>query len=240
MPSYSRLTWVALLSTLFCACATTPVRRTEAEQRQAFSEICSIGRGNQEVMGSVWMKVETPDEKGQFPAQLKAANSGQLNMEITNLVGGVEATLKIHDGHYEVKWTGREQVVEKGTGQWRGIPLAWAVDLFLGRIPCPVTKGERRALKVELDQGPEGQLIVRALYASHQTQWTETFEYEMKTWAGKPWPVHLNWKKQGPGPTQVSFDFEDPSDHDAGPQKWSAVSDSGEVKIRWKDRSVSP
>jgi hypothetical protein len=220
---------------LFSACATAPVHRTDEQLRQAFSEVCAIGRDHQEVTGTVWMKVETPQEKGQFPAQLRAQNPDGLDLEITNLVGGVEGTLKIHDGHFEVRRAGQKKVQQKGSGNWEGIPLHWAVDLFLGRIPCPVMNGSGRAERIELSQTDHGDLVATAIYGAGRAK--EEFVYVLKNWGGKSWPTHLSWNKKS---ASIDVEFDQPADLDASPLKWMAVSKSSEVSIRWKERKVSP
>ena len=215
----------------FAGCASGRIHREPEEVKRIFTEMCSPAATVREVKGSAWVKVSTTEESGQFPAQFHATAPSALDIEATNLVGSVEAYIHIQDDHYTIKWTGKESVEEEGTGSWRGIPLQAAVDLFLGRFPCPPLDAPEVKL-TSLDNGDVSALVA---YPSSPPV-TERFEYRFKSWGGKAWPENLKWKKDGPEPEEVEFAFEAPDDATSSPTRVVAHSPLGEVKIRWKER----
>jgi hypothetical protein len=195
-----------------------------------FADACRPGQKNQAVKGSIWMKLNSKDAKGQFPASVDAAAPDQVTLEVTNLIGGREALIKVRQGKYSVEVPDRAGGIGRraeGLGSWGGIPLRWASELFLGRIPCPSASTKAPKLQVT----DSGDLIVQA--------GAERFIYHFRQWAGRAWPESLHWESKGYPATSVDFKFDDPEDKTGSPKKWEAKSTRGEVKVRWRDIQIS-
>ncbi len=198
---------------------------------------CEPGEGIRQVNGSVWLKANSKEASGQFPASISVTAPSTLQMEVTNLVGGTEALVRVNRDEYSIEIPGKKKSApqsQKGYGTWGGIPLRWSTDLFLGRIPCPPAESFKtlrpqrigeEGLKVEV---PEGLGLP-----------TESFEYHFRVWLGEAWPDSLVWTRGGSMPVRVEFKFEEPEDLTRSPRKWEAKSDQGEVKVRWRERNVS-
>lgn len=195
---------------------------------------CAPARDSSEVTGSIWLKASSPEASGQFPANVKATAPSSLVLEVTNLVGGTEAIIKVDGLKYSIQSTKKNVREQKGYGTWGGIPLVWATELFLGRIPCP------RAADRALAAAPNGALEVRTKRdLSHPA---ERFVYTFRSWGSKPWPETLHWERlssKGSVDVSVDFKFDDPEDGTSSPRKWEAKSSLGEVKVRWKDRQFT-
>ena len=54
-------------------------------------EACAPGAAVTEVTGSVWLKAESAEKSGQFPATVRAEAPSILKMEVTDLLGGTQA-----------------------------------------------------------------------------------------------------------------------------------------------------
>lgn len=174
------------------------------------------------------MRLDSKEAKGQFPASVDAAAPDQVTLEVTNLLGSREALIQVHRGSYSVDMpnqSGGTARRAEGSGSWGGIPLQWASELFLGRIPCPSQK-HSKSLKLEVTPG--GELIA--------TSGAERFVYHFRRWAGHAWAETLQWKK---GASTVDFKFDEPDDKSGSPRKWEAKSPRGVVKVRWRDIQIS-
>ncbi len=236
------LTVFCLSLVLFPACAGKGVRssqelaqpKTPQEYKVWLDSACSLGRTTKEVKGSVWLKAKSKEASGQFPANVEAkatAEGAELRLEVTNLLGGTEAVISVKDQNYRIEIPEQHKILEQGQVSWGGIPLRWATELFMGRIPCPGSSAEA---KFEMDA--QGRLVVsvpRTLGSD-----PERFVYSYRSWAGKPWPEALKWERKGSLPLTVDFTFDDPEDRSGIPRKWEAKSARGEVKARWKDREI--
>lgn len=206
----------------------------EAQKRDPaylLSQACQAGSSVKKVSGSVWIKAKSPEASGQFPADVLAQAPSTLKLEVTNLLGATEATVTISGDQMVIdsihKKAG-ESAVEK-QGSWAGIPLRWAVDLFLGRIPCPP---EGATLS-----SPEDDVLVARSGQSGGP--VETYEFRLKDYAGGLIADSLVWTQSGSAANRVEFHFYDPEDHTRSPKRWDATSPHGEVKVRWRDRVVS-
>lgn len=218
-------------------CAHAPVKKYPAET--LLQAACNPGTDTRSVQGSVWLKAKSKEASGQFPAMVVAETPATLKLEVTNLVGGPEALIEINGNHYSIKETGRkardkeQPRSEEGYGSWAGIPLQWATELFLGRIPCP----RDRASIITMGVNKDGDLTVstRPSLAGD----SELFEYHYRQWNDQPWPEALHWERKGAFATSVDFTFDDPEKGTGSPRKWQAKSPRGEVKVRWRDRKAS-
>lgn len=228
-----RAIWIGIgLGIALSACSTVP-KGVDSDPKALLAQACAPGRDVVGTQGSVWLKAQSQEAKGQFPAGVSAQTPGTLRLEITNLVGGTEAVITVEGPRYLIQVPGKNPRSEKGFGSWGGIPLRWATELFLGRIPCPSAADlEKAALSVDKD----GVLTVRT-QASIEGE-GETYVYRFRSWAGGYWPDSLRWERKGAFAAQVDFKFDDPEDKTASPRKWEAKSPQGEVKVRWRDRDV--
>jgi hypothetical protein len=197
-----------------------------------FKYACRPGATVQSVQGNTMMKVNSKDGSGQFPASVKAQAPDQLRLEATNLIGATQAVITVQGRDYqiEVPSSSGMQKREQGKDSWGGIPLRWAADLFLGRIPCAEAGSAAELL-------PNGDLQVQVAGGS-LSQDPETFTYHFRDWDGHPWPESLHWERKGTFATQVDFKFDHPEGKTGSPLKWEAKSQQGEVKVIWKDRAV--
>lgn len=219
-------------------CAHTGVQPQAESPRATLKRICSIGSTARAVQGAVWIKATSKEASGRFPGQVRVtseagSNPSSLRLEATNLLGGVEAVITIEGKKYTITIPGHPEQTEKGVQAWAGIPLEWATDLFLGKIPCPESVALSEA-DVQFDS--LGKLLVRT--ASTLAGDRQTFAYQLKREGAYFWPESLHWEKQGIAPAAVDFLFFEPEDRTQSPLRWEAKSTFGEVKLRWKDRDV--
>lgn len=214
-------------------CAHKPVSPFEGRDPKILLEnACQPGRDNAKgVEGTVWMKASSKEATGQFPATVLARVPASLNLEVQNLLGGTEAVIRIDGQHYQVEVPNKPQHTQKGSYSWGGIPLEWATELFLGRIPCPPADSWKNLkLSVQDDR------LVAEVPAS-LTHDQQTFTYTFIQWNKRPWPESLHWERKT-ATVFVDFKFGNPDNATGSPQKWEARSPHGEVKVRWKEREM--
>lgn len=230
---------IVVVFTSGCAHKAVTVGADTPEQRLALLKmVCKPSEKVLGVRGSVWLKAKSKEASGQFPATVlvegvKDGRKPHLKMEVTNLVGGVEALIEVTGDEYFI--TGPKlKTAMKGKQSWGGIPLEWAHVLFMGKIPCAPQK-EWTGLK--LTSTGDHQLTVRRLVQGAHAQ-EEIFAYELKKWGEELWPEHLVWTRHLNGKeTRIEFRFQDPEEGTGAPMRWEAKSVMGEVKVRWKDRT---
>lgn len=214
-------------------CATTqPKPEILKSPQQVYQDVCTIGNKLQSAQGSVLIKTNSKEVTGQFPATVSAQTPQQLRLEVTNFLGGTEAIINVLGDHYEVvgKKGGASQR-ETGYGTWGGIPLRWASDLFLGKIPCPsMTKTSQLSLN------GEGQLVI--VIPGSTVMETQKYIYSLKDESGRLWPTALRWEKMTTPVLFVEFKFDDPEKETGSPQRWEANSSRGTVKVKWRDREA--
>lgn len=226
---------VLVVSGSGCAHKAVTVGAETPEQLQALLKMaCKPSEKVTRVSGSVWLKAKSKEASGQFPATVFAeSEKSRLKMEVTNLVGGVEAAIEITGDEYLIQGP-KLKAPMKGKQSWGGIPLEWAHALFMGKVPC-AHRSEWVILKLESPS--DGQLTVRRPVSGLKNH-EEIFEYRFKKWGEEYWPEHLIWSRTGEGKeTRVEFKFDDPEEGTGAPKRWEAKSAMGEVKVRWKDRS---
>lgn len=214
-------------------CAHTPVKKG-IDSMTLLSHACEPGRDVQGVEGSVWLKAKSREASGQFPAGVKAETPNSLKLEVTNLVGGTEAIITVDGQEYSIDVPKEKARSEKGFASWGGIPLRWATELFLGRIPCP---SPNETGKNSISVNAEGQLVVET--EATLGKGAEVFTYTFRSWGGEPWPEALLWERRDNLPISVEFRFDAPDDATGSPLKWEAKSEKGEVKVRWRDRKIT-
>ncbi len=215
--------WVCslmLLTVLACSHAKkkeAEVPVTPESNTELLEKICSLGNKTKRVSGSLWMKTVAEGKSAQFPATVQATAPDQVQMEVTNALGGTEAWIEVKGGHFDVKLPeGKGQGVS-GKDHWKGIPLRWAPALFLAQIPCPETK---LRVGAKITREKDNQLSVIA--------GVDRFLYEGDFSGAVPEIKSLRWEKGG---KSVNFSW-------PGGYRWEAKSPLGEVKIRWNERDV--
>ena len=224
------LALASLVSFLIAGCAHAPAKIHESNPEVLMAKACGAGRDIQRAQGSVSLKAHSAEASGQFPAAVDASVPSNLKLEVTTLLGGTEAVIRVAGDHYSVKSSHKNRNRE-GNGSWGGIPLHWSSDLFLGRFPCPT------GVKATTSVDAEGDLVIAT--ESSLGADAEKFVYHYRDWNGGPWPESLHWERAGAFASSVDFKFDDPEEGTGSPLKWEAKSSQGEVKVKWRDRNVS-
>jgi hypothetical protein len=227
---------------LFPGCAHIDKSSPAADPAFLEKQACEPGTQVQSVRGSIALTVDTPELKGTYPAQVVTTNPDNLKMEITNPFGAKQALVTIEKGHYTVQTldenTGdMRKKLEEGKDTYAGIPLEWAAQLFLGKIPCPSSANLKDST---LTTDSEGSLVVDTKPTSAGV--SEHYVYKFRSWSGRPWPENLHWERRGEKGSNlaqnIDFKFSDPDFKTNSPKRWEARSSKGEVKVRWKDRET--
>jgi hypothetical protein len=215
-------------------CSHGPAHQVESPDA-LLNYACRPGSDVQTVKGTVWMKAKSKDASGQFPASVEAKAPDHLKVEAINLLGAVQAVITVDGKSYSVQVPTKNGLKQREAGQnsWSGIPLQWATDLFLGKIPCP------NSAKQDIEIMGSGDLKISTGKGSSSED-PETFVYHFKAVDGHPWPETLHWERSGPFANQVDFKFDNPDAKSQSPKNWEATSAQGEVKVRWRDRVVTP
>jgi hypothetical protein len=201
---------------------------------EILAQICSVGAGIEQASGVVQIRAKSPEASGQFPASVLVKSLGRiLDLEVTNPLGGTEAKIHVEGTQYKIEaGRGKTTRQEKGMGTWGGIPLHFAVDLFLGRVPCP----RQQELKITVE--PDHFLVVRV--PASLSSGEEIFRYGLESsYRGQPaWAKSLEWKRSGIEQSGVQFLFFAPEESTRSPTRWEALSDRGEVKAKWREREI--
>lgn len=217
-----------LLVASLASCSTPYIKRSPSAIQSTFKEVCSLSRKTKTVRGNAWIKVKSQQDSGQFPIIVLAEAPGSLTLEITNLIGAAQAKVQIKDNKFVARWYGSEAVEERGEEDWNGLPLNWAVDLFLGRYPCPAS--DTALGKIYLKESDRGELIVM--------HGNDEFTYGFRKWGGKDWVESVQWVRKGKETVGAHFEFDAPEEPTGVPLKWSVHTETGDVKMRWNERSA--
>tara|TARA_Y100000590_G_scaffold281930_2_gene317122 strand:- start:1196 stop:1786 length:591 start_codon:yes stop_codon:yes gene_type:complete len=186
------------------------------------ASICEQKPKNIQIEGSLWMKVDSPDAKGQFPAEIRVIRKNDILLEVTNLLGGTEAVVRLKNSVLEITRGTRVKKLRSKDGVWAGIPVKWAALLMRGEVPCVVGLSE-----------VPGRTDQRVF--SNQN---ETYIYEFRKWNGKPWVEKVIWIPHQSPKDQMVIIREQPEDKTGDPKIISIESRRGNVKLRWKKRKV--
>lgn len=219
------LVFIALLT----GCATAP--RTTRDPALLERQICGVGDGHREVKGSIWAKIDSAKVSGQFPASVLATGTDRFEMEITNLLGAPEATVKRKGEKLTVKAPGKQLNKASVDPIVRGISLDWMQKLLMGQIPCPPAARSKISLT-----GEDGLLLVYSAPGIH-----ERYQVRYRSWGGKAWAEHMEIERnlEGAPVSRFVFDFQDPEEPSGSPKNWAVAFDQGALKVRWKDREVA-
>jgi len=175
------------------------------------------------------MKAQSKEVSGQFPAVVLAKanpHSGlELRLEITELLGSRVALIEIRGDEFKVQSSGGESK-KRNVNSWGGIPLEWASQMFLDRVPCPNVQEFSSLTWVW-----KGDDEVHGKSKDGETIWI----YQFREWNQKPWITQVSWQKSPNVSLKVRR--EDPDLNEGWAKRWEALSESGQVKVRWKDRT---
>lgn len=239
--SYPIFVWTSLLAFVFSGCSTAP-KRGEYSDRELMAAACPPLPAKT-VTGSIWTKIESKEMSGQFPATVLADYPKRLAVEVTNLIGSPQAWLTIENGKTDLRFTAENEKEYGKPPRARemlgGLPLELAPRLFVGAVPCP-TDDKNQDIRVK--QTEKGALEVIALNLRSRT--TTRYVYAFTKVAGRPWVSEITYEKlarrgeQGANLNLITIIREEPSGSDGAPKRWSASSDRGEIRVRWKDRTV--
>ncbi len=220
--------WIGFWVGFLTACVSGPRLQTVVPLEELFLRACLPGKNISSVQGAAWLKVKTEEISGQFFSHLVASVPTQLRLEVTNFLGGTEAILSIQENQYTIL-RGSDRQDWQGVNSWAGVPLRWINELFLGRIPCPLSRTSYR-----LSRGLKGELVVDT-----NEKEAEKFIYSFKESRENPWPNALHWEKKADMPFVLDFSFDDPEAETLSPTKWEVRSHKAWMKVRWKNRKIS-
>lgn len=239
---FARLFLVLFLGAV-SSCATAPLSG-EFSQRELMDAACPAGFSPKGVKGSIWTKVESRELTGQFPATVRVDYPARLALEVTNLIGAPQAWLKVENGTTELRFSEGNEKEYGNQPQARsmlgGLPLELAPRLFAGGNPCP---SDSKNSDIRIRENSEGGLEVEEL--DLRTRDSTRYVYFFTRYAGRPWVKEIRWEKLAKGGNRsaksnlITFQREEPTDPDGAPKRWSASSIGGEIRVRWKDRSVT-
>lgn len=227
-----------ILSFLFLsACASTPMFQG-LSGRELMAAACPNLTGKK-ISGSIWTKIESKEMSGPFPASVRVDYPEHLAVEVTNLIGAPQAWLTIDHEKIDLRFTaenqkefGRPSAAREVLG---GLPLEIATRLFAGGVPCP---SDDKNQDVRVKQISDGLEVVSL---DLRTRSTTRYVYSFIRYEGKPWVREVSWEKKtkavGKNRT-VKITREEPMDPDGAPRRWIALSSQGEIRVRWKDRTV--
>ncbi len=219
MTGVSRLSlFVFLLTT---QCATQQIKK-DIDLYGLLGEVCKTGSQTKKVKGTAWLKIKSRDKSGQFPASVSVKSPDWLQLEVTNLLGAREGLITLEKNELKIESLHSTQDKPKN---WSGIPLEWAIPLFLGQYPCP-KYSQNSELKLTLAENGELSVLWKK----------QKFLYRFKNLYNDPWVESMDWE----GDLETTqFFFDRPDEHTGAPKKWEIRSPQGEVKFRWKDREAN-
>jgi hypothetical protein len=233
---------VSFLFAFLFGCASAPTVG-EFSDRELMRAACPLDFAKK-VTGSIWTKIESKEISGQFPATVLVDYPERLAVEVTNLIGSPQAWLTIDHGKSVLKFTpenekqyGRPSRVQDRLG---GLPLELAPRLFAGGVPCP-SDNKNQNIRVKQTEGGGLEVIALDLRTHASTRYVYFFTKR----GGRPWVREANWEKiarEGQSSAKsnlVRIVREEPLDPDGAPRRWTASSNGGEIRVRWKDRAVS-
>ncbi len=241
---FSFIRSVGIFGVVFITACTSAPKRGEFADRELMSAACPAGF-TKKLSGSVWMKIESKEMSGQFPATVLVDYPKKFAVEVTNLIGAPQAWLTIENGKTELKFTAENEKAYGRTPRTRdvlgGLPIDLAPRLFAGGVPCP---SDDKNQDIRVKQTDEGGLEVTTV--DLRTRASTRYTYTFTKFAGRPWVSETDYEKLARGAkgsaksNLIKIIREEPSDPDGAPKRWSASSSHGEIRVRWKDRTVTP
>jgi hypothetical protein len=207
---------------------------------ELLDQVCFIGKDVQEVKGVVLMKIKSREASGQLSGDVHAKAPSSVELEILQPMGGVWATIQVQGTDYTISVAGKPEQTRKGRYVWAGIPLRFATELFLGRIPCALgaAQGGRAAhVAINLDN----ELVVDVQGEHGPEKFIYRFREDPSAARLVFWPESLRWVSAPGSRSEVSVDFkfDEPEKNTRSPLRWEAHSVGGEIKIHWRSREHS-
>ena len=169
--------------------------------------------------------MKSQEGSGQFPAWVRVQAVDRLDVEIQNILGGVEGSIQVRGQNYSIREKNQGTAAVHGRSSWKGLPLRWLGMVLLGRIPCPPAR-----VWSEAQWGRGGEIHVQ----DRNVEWVMTVKQE----AGGAWPEKCVWKDPTSSVGKVEFTFFDPEDSTRSPRRWEVRSTEGEVLARWRERKI--
>lgn len=218
--SLSRFVLLVPLLILVSSCSTTS-KRSEGDPRAAFQQICSRPDEIDQVSGSVWVKIDSPRGKGQFPANVlyDRLPSPKLVLQVTDLIGTPLSEMTVDDQGLRVVGQGSDiDWIKKSieTQSLLGLKPKTLISLFAGKPICPA--------QVERVHWADGELIA-------DVNRTISYRYGVVSWGGRLLVSSLSV-------TGLRVEFMDPEDPIGLPKQMHGESAQGSIKVRWRDRKL--
>jgi hypothetical protein len=209
---------------------------------ELLAQVCSIGKDVGEVKGVVLMKVKSREASGQLSGDVHAKAPSSVELEVLQPMGGVWATIRVQCSDYAITVEGKPEQSRKGRYVWAGIPLRFATELFLGRIPCAaVGKAGAGSVPVHAVIDSDNELVVDAPGEHGSEKFIYRFREDPSAGRLVFWPESLHWVSAPGSRSEVSVDFkfDEPEKNTRSPLRWEAHSVGGEIKIHWRSREHS-
>ena len=112
--------FASFLAFLLVGCSAKAIK-PDQDPAELLAQACKPGARIVSARGSVWLKAKSKEASGQFPANVKASPEN-LELEVTNLIGGTEAFIQVKGKKYEIRVPGKSKKdkarVEKGANSW--------------------------------------------------------------------------------------------------------------------------
>lgn len=134
---------VFMLALLGASCATAPklseTKFSRESSLQWLNEYCaySLVPNEKSIEGSLALKAQTPEFKGQHPASIRVNTNGSFFMEVTHILGGTIAQISGDDQFLRAHFPGREKYDQEKVTDYLGVPARIITQLFSGNLPCP-------------------------------------------------------------------------------------------------------
>jgi len=146
-----RNTLVFLALLFVVGCASTPKTNQEkisiVEAQAWLTRYCSKPIDH-EMAGSLVMKANTKEIKGQYPASLHFDANGPFQLEVTNIIGGTMVSIQGDPTQISIQVPSKPKFNRAGVTSYMGIETPILRQLLHGDLPCP-TADFRKKMTVE-------------------------------------------------------------------------------------------
>jgi hypothetical protein len=131
--------FILLLALFADACATAPkpdsAALSGADAVAWLDRYCS--KGPRDLAGTLVVRANTREFKGQHPASLRFDRKGGFILEVTNILGGTMLRLRSDGTVFEIEAPMQPRYNRKGVTGYLGIEVSVLTQLLLGDLPCP-------------------------------------------------------------------------------------------------------
>ncbi len=218
--SFSRFVPFVIISVSILGC-TSAQKRSEGDPQAAFQQICTRPDEVDQVSGSVWIKIDGPRGKGQFPANVlyERVPAQKLVIQVTDLIGTPLSELTVDDQGLRVVGQGSNiDWIKKSieSQSLLGLKPKTLTHLFAGKPICPT--------QVERVYWSESELVA-------EVNRTISYRYGLVSWGGRLLVSSL-------AVTGLRVEFLDPEDPIGLPKQMHGESAQGSIKVRWRDRKL--